>query len=99
MKAHRSFAELVSWVPLGGFLWLMLYAYLAYLQVGHWPRYARPDPTTVGPWLTGYALMGLLIAFLFATPVALAALIGNSLGRPEQRRPSVLVRRLGVFAV
>jgi hypothetical protein len=59
MKARPSLPGVLSLVPLAGFLWLMFYAYVAYLRGGYWPPvYGRPDPTNIRPWITGYVLMG-----------------------------------------
>ena len=39
-----TFAAAFSWLPLAAFLALMLFAVLAWREVGHWPFYASPDP-------------------------------------------------------
>src|SRR5687768_15399394 len=76
MKGRPSLPGLMSLVPIAGFLWLMLYAGIAYSQAGYWPPvYGRPDPTSIGPWITGYVLMGVLLAFMFASPVAFGVLL------------------------
>jgi hypothetical protein len=87
---------MLSIVPLAGFLWLMLYAYLAYLQEGYWPPvYGRPDSKNIGPWITGYILMGILIAFMCASPVSLLAMVWTS----SRQTWSTLLRHLSVFAL
>jgi len=72
------FPGLLSVVPLMGFLWLMLYAYLASQHVGHWPIYGRPDPTSIR---AGYAFMGVLVMLIVATPAAFSAVVWMSVRR------------------
>ena len=77
---------------------LMLYAYLAFRTVGHWPVSSNPDPTSIGPWISGYILMGLLIAFMAASPIAFAAVIWDGARRTLQGEWMPFLRRIGVFA-
>lgn len=96
MKARTSAPEFLSFIPLAGFLWLLFYAYVAYLQAGHWPSmYGRPDPTSIGPWITGYALMGVLMAFMFASPLALIAIVWFS----SKRGWLALFRPVSIFTL
>jgi hypothetical protein len=96
MKARPSLPGVLSLVPLAGFLWLMFYAYVAYLQGGYWPPiYGQPDPTNIRPWITGYILMGVLMAFMFASPVSLLAVVWIS----SRRGWILLLRNLSVFAL
>ena len=96
MKARPSLPGVLSFVPLAGFLWLMFYAYVAYLQDGYWPPvYGRPDPTNIRPWITGYLLMGVLMAFIFASPVSLLVMVWLS----SHRAWIVLLRHVSVFAL
>ena len=99
MKIRPSLSGIVAVVPLAGFLWLMLYAYLASLQVGHWPFSGNPDPKSVGSSITGYAAMGLLIAFMCASPIAFAAVIWDGARRTLRGEWTPFLRRLSVFAV
>jgi uncharacterized membrane protein len=75
MKIRVWFPGLLSVVPLAGFLWLMLYAYVGSQHVGHWPVYGRPDPTSIR---AGYAFMGVLVVLIFATPMAFSAVVWMS---------------------
>src|SRR5688500_16614409 len=76
MKARLSLPGVLSLIPLGGFCWLTLYAYLAYLQGGYWPPvYGRPDPTS---WATGYALMGGLMTLIVASSLSLPLMLWTS---------------------
>lgn len=108
MKARASMPGVLSIVPLAGFLWLMLYAYIAYLQEGYWPPvYGRPDPTNIRPWITGDVLMGVLMVFMFGSPAALAALLWTSsrralrasTSREKVRGWATLMRQVSVFAL
>src|SRR5690242_16931089 len=82
MKMRPTFLGAVSLVPLIGFGFLTLFALLAYLQVGHWPMYARPDPKAVGPGLTGELMRLIVVGFVLAAPVALGITCGFR-GRQE----------------
>jgi hypothetical protein len=96
MKVRPSLPGVLSLVPLAGFVWLMFYAYVAYRQGGYWPPvYGRPDPTNIRPWLTGYILMGVLMAFLLASPISLVAVVWIS----SRREWMVLLKHLSVFAL
>jgi len=57
----------VAWTPFGCLGALLLLGGIAYLQVGHWPLYARPDPKDL-------ALFGLRLGLLPWLIVAVAAL-------------------------
>jgi hypothetical protein len=76
MKPRFTFLGAVSLVPFAGFCLLTFFALLAYLQVGHWPLYARPDPKDVGPGSLG-ELMGVMVfSFVFTAPVAFVVICG-----------------------
>lgn len=66
MKAHSTLSGALSFIPLGGYALLICFAALAYVQVGHWPVYGRPDPKDVGPLFFGE---------LFRLSIALAAML------------------------
>jgi hypothetical protein len=76
MNIRPTFLGAVSLVPMAGFGFLTLFALLAYIQVGHWPMYARPDPKDVGPAATGELMRLIVIAFIFAAPTALGVTCG-----------------------
>jgi|SRR5581483_1512030 len=61
----------------------MLFAWLAYRQVGHWPVYSRPDPSDVGVFHPrdgiGHALLILIVWLAIpASLIAFAATIVNT---------------------
>lgn len=106
MKARPTLPGLLSFVPLAGFLWLMLYAYVAYRQGGYWPPlYGRPDPTSLQPWGTGHVFMGILMVFMAASPLALPPMLWTSIRRAlrasdEKVRPwATLLRQAAVFTL
>src|SRR5688500_2306415 len=76
MKARLTLQSLLPFVPLMGFVWLLFYGYVAYLEAGHWPPvYGRPDPTSIRPWIAGDVLMGILMMCMAATPIAFVAML------------------------
>src|SRR5687767_6520011 len=59
--------DVVACLPLLSFGVLMFFGFLAYLQVGHWPQYSRPDPKELalgGVPLGGVMFLGIILAIL-----------------------------------
>lgn len=67
----------ISWIPLAGFLVLIVFATNAYLRVGHWPYYSHPDPKELRlPWLRAASLLAVPVTLL-SSLVGLVSLVAS----------------------
>ncbi|MES2696297.1 MAG: hypothetical protein V4773_22690 [Verrucomicrobiota bacterium] len=86
-------ADVVACLPLLSYGFLMAFVGLAYLEVGHWPRYSQPDPKNVGMFLStavplGAALWSIL--FFVAVPLAFFGVLAvgvSAVGDAVNARP------------
>jgi hypothetical protein len=60
-----TFEGVLCWLPLATYLCLFAFTAIALFEVGHWPSYGRPDPSTLQlPLLYGAALLSYPIAMI-----------------------------------
>jgi hypothetical protein len=95
----------LAWAPAVAHLVLLAFATVSFVRFGHWPIYARPDPSDLHlPWLYAAAVLAVLggVVTLAANVVMLAASgfsLLLSLGRPNwtQLRLSSLLHHAAIF--
>lgn len=90
-RVSLRLTQILSLIPLVGYLLLLSLAIKSYLSTGHWPFYNHPDPKQLNlPFLyhcVGVSLIASIIAFL-ATPLFIAIhwiRFGNEKQKPRER--------------